>query len=198
MKSLRRYFITGLVVLIPVAVTIWILWKLSFLLEGILGRIFLKYLPQFYTPGLGVVSLLLIILFVGALASNFLGKRLLGFSEGLLAKIPLFNKIYLSVKGISDAILKKKRGPFNGVALVKLSHGMQTLAFITSPAREEIQKENSEKLVSLFIPTVPNISTGFYCLMPEKNLKRLDLSVEEALKLMLSLGLSGQKEKTEK
>jgi len=195
MKSLRRYFVTGLVVLIPVAVTIWILWKLSFLLEGILGRIFLKYLPQFYTPGLGVVSLLLIILFVGALASNFLGKRLLGFSEGLLAKIPLFNKIYFSVKGISDAILKKKKGPFNGVALVKLSHGMQTLAFITSSAREEIQKENTEKLVSLFIPTVPNISTGFYCLMPEKNLKRLDLSVEEALKLMLSLGLSGQKEK---
>ncbi len=198
MKSLRRYFVTGLVVLIPVAVTIWILWKLSFLLEGILGRIFLKYLPQFYTPGLGVVSLLLIILFVGALASNFLGKRLLGFSEGLLAKIPLFNKIYLSVKGISDAILKKKKGPFNGVALVELSHGMQTLAFITSSAREEIQKENSEKLVSLFIPTVPNISTGFYCLMPEKNLKRLDLSVEEALKLVLSLGLSGQKEKTER
>ena len=198
MKSLRRYFVTGLVVLIPVAVTIWVLWKLSFLLEGILGRIFLKYLPQFYTPGLGVVSLLLIILFVGALASNFLGKRLLGFSEGVLAKIPLFNKIYLSVKGISDAILKKRKGPFNGVALVKLSHGMQTLAFITSPAREEIQKENSEKLVGLFIPTVPNISTGFYCLMPEKSLKRLDLSVEEALKLMLSLGLSGQKEETKK
>ena len=195
MKSLKRYFLTGLVVLIPVAVTIWVLWKLSFLLEGILGRIFLKYLPQFYTPGLGVVSLLLIILFVGALASNFLGKRLLGFSEGVLAKIPLFNKIYLSVKGISDAILKKRKGPFNGVALVKLSHGMQTLAFITSPAREEIQKENSEKLVGLFIPTVPNISTGFYCLMPEKNLKRLDLSVEEALKLMLSLGLKGETKK---
>ncbi len=198
MKSLRRYFVTGLVVLIPVALTIWILWKLSFLLEGILGRIFLKYLPQFYTPGLGFVSLLLIILLVGALASNFLGRRLLGFSEGLLAKIPLFNKIYLSVKGISDAILKKKKGPFNGVALVEVSHGIQTLAFITSPAREEIQKENTEKLMSLFIPTVPNISTGFYCVMPEKDLKRLDLSVEEALKLMLSLGLSGQKEKNEK
>jgi len=198
MKSLRRYFVTGLVVLIPVALTIWILWKLSFLLEGILGRIFLKYLPQFYTQGLGFVSLLLIILLVGALASNFLGRRLLGFSEGLLAKIPLFNKIYLSVKGISDAILKKKKGPFNGVALVEVFHGIQTLAFITSPAREEIQKENTEKLMSLFIPTVPNISTGFYCVMPEKDLKRLDLSVEEALKLMLSLGLSGQKEKNEK
>ena len=198
MKSLRRYFVTGLIVLVPIAVTIWIFWKLSFLLEGILGGFFRRYLPQFYTPGLGVVSLLLIILLVGALTSNLLGRKLLAFSQGLLAKIPLFNKIYLSVKGISDAILKKKRGPFNGVALVKFPGGIQTIAFITSPAPKEIQKENSEKLVGLFIPTVPNISTGFYCLMPEKDLKRLDLSVEEALKLAVSLGLSKQKEKTEK
>jgi len=195
MKSLKRYFITGLVVLVPIAVTIWIFWKLSFLLEGIFGGFFQRYLPQFYTPGLGFVSLLLIILLVGALTSNLLGKKLLAFSEGLLAKIPLFNKIYLSVKGISDAILKKKKGPFNGVALVKFPGGTQTIAFITSPARKEIQKENTEELVGLFIPTVPNVSTGFYCLMPEKNLKRLDLSVKEALKLLLSLGLSEQKEK---
>ncbi len=193
MKSLRRYFITGLVVLIPIVVTIWILWKLSFFLEGILGGLFRRHLPEFYSPGLGVISLLLIIILAGALANNFLGKRLLRFSEGLLAKIPLFNKIYLSIKGISDAILKKGRGPFSGVTLVEFHQGIQTLAFITSPAQKEIQKESSNKLVSLFIPTVPNLTTGFYCLMPEKNLKRLDLSVEEALKLMLSLGLTGQK-----
>ena len=195
MKSLQRYFITGLVVLVPLVVAIWILWKLSFFLEGILGGLFQKYLPEFYSPGLGVISLLLIILLVGALANNFLGKRLLRLSEALLAKIPLFNKIYLSIKGISDAVLKKKKGIFSGVTLVEFPQGIQTLAFITSPAREEIQKESTVKLISLFIPTVPNLTTGFYCLMPEKNLKRLDLTVEEALKLMLSLGLTGQNEK---
>jgi len=197
MKRLRRYFITGLIVLIPLVVTIWVLWKLSVFLEGILGGLFRRYLPQLYSPGLGVISLLLIIILVGALANNFLGKRLLRLSEGLLAKIPLFNKIYLSIKGISDAILKKKRGLFSGVALIEFQ-GIQTLALITSPAQKEIQKESSNKLVSLFIPTVPNLTTGFYCLAPEKNLKRLDLSVEEALKLMLSLGLTGEKEETKK
>ena len=197
MKRLRRYFITGLIVLIPLVVTIWVLWKLSVFLEGILGGLFRRYLPQLYSPGLGVISLLLIIILVGALANNFLGKRLLRLSEGLLAKIPLFNKIYLSIKGISDAILKKKRGLFSGVALIEFQ-GIQTLALITSPAQKEIQKESSNKLVSLFIPTVPNFTTGFYCLAPEKNLKRLDLSVEEALKLMLSLGLTGEKEETKK
>ena len=197
MRRLRRYFITGLIVLIPLVVTIWVLWKLSVFLEGILGGLFRRYLPQLYSPGLGVISLLLIIILVGALANNFLGKRLLRLSEGLLAKIPLFNKIYLSIKGISDAILKKKRGLFSGVALIEFQ-GIQTLALITSPAQKEIQKESSNKLVSLFIPTVPNLTTGFYCLAPEKNLKRLDLSVEEALKLMLSLGLTGEKEETKK
>ena len=162
-----------------------------------MGGLFRRYLPQLYSPGLGVISLLLIIILVGALANNFLGKRLLRLSEGLLAKIPLFNKIYLSIKGISDAILKKKRGLFSGVALIEFQ-GIQTLALITSPAQKEIQKESSNKLVSLFIPTVPNLTTGFYCLAPEKNLKRLDLSVEEALKLMLSLGLTGEKEETKK
>jgi len=84
--------------------------------------------------------------------------------------------------------LKKKA--FNGVALIEFSPGLQTLAFITSPAQKEIQKESNEKLVSLFVPTVPNITTGFYFLIPEKDLKKLDLSVEDALKLILSLGLT--------
>ncbi|HCG77292.1 MAG: hypothetical protein COZ37_00870 [bacterium (Candidatus Ratteibacteria) CG_4_10_14_3_um_filter_41_18] len=188
MKNLERHFITGLIILIPIIVTIWILWKVSIFLEGILGNLFRNYLPNFYAPGLGVFSLILIIILVGAVANNLLGKRLLKFGEGLLARIPFFNKIYLSIKGVSDAVLKKKA--FNGVALIEFSPGLQTLAFITSPAQKEIQKESNEKLVSLFVPTVPNITTGFYFLIPEKDLKKLDLSVEDALKLILSLGLT--------
>jgi len=186
MKNLKNYFISGLIFIIPISLSIWILFKTIKFLDGILGNFLKKFFPNIYTPGIGFFSLILIILFTGFLAHNFLGKKLLRRVELLFEKLPGLNRIYNFIKSIIQNILSKKDKMFKGVVKIKFFDGSYTIGFIT----EKSKLVHDENFLSVFIPTVPNISTGFYVLVPESNVEKLDISVEEGLRIVISMGLA--------
>ena len=186
MKNLKNYFISGLIFIIPISLSIWILFKTIKFLDGILGNFLKKFFPNIYTPGIGFFSLILIILFIGFLAHNFLGKKLLRRVELLFEKLPGLNRIYNFIKGIIQNILNKKDKMFKGVVKIKFFDESYTIGFITEKSKLVQDKD----FLSVFVPTVPNISTGFYVLVPESSVEKLDISVEEGLKIVISMGLA--------
>ncbi|MFH2069080.1 MAG: DUF502 domain-containing protein [Candidatus Omnitrophota bacterium] len=194
MDKLRRVFLTGLLALVPISVSVWIIFSLTRWLESILGPIFKNFLKESYVPGIGIISLLLIILLIGYLTGNFVGNRFMKYLSGLLEKLPLFNKIYLTIKGISDSVFSAHHQKFfEAVVMVPFPHpGCQSIAFITAAP-----KELGPDQVGVFVPTVPNISTGFYLIYPKKDVKFLDMPVQEGIKLVLSIGISSRGKKND-
>lgn len=189
MNTLKRFFVTGLLVLLPVSLSIWILIRLGLFLENILAPLFKNVLEETYRPGLGVVSLVLIILLVGFLASNFLGRKILERFHRGFEKLPLFNRVYLMIKGISDSVLGENKSFFYGVALVPFpNEDTLTIGFITA-----VSLESEERYIGVFVPTTPNITTGFYLMFPREKVKTLDITVEEGLKQVLSFGITGRR-----
>lgn len=185
---------TGLLVLVPISVSVWILFSLTQWLESILGPLFKNVLKESYVPGLGIISLLLILLLVGYAAGNLIGNRFMRYLSGLLEKLPVFNKIYLTVKGISDSVFSAQHQKFfEAVVMVPFPHpGCQAIAFVTA-----VPKELGPDQVGVFVPTVPNISTGFYLIYPKKDVKVLDMPVPEGIKLVLSIGISSRGKKND-
>lgn len=186
MKNLKKYFISGLIFTIPISLSIWILFKAVIFLDGIFGNFLKKFFPNIYTPGIGFFSLILIILFIGFLTHNFLGRKLLGRIENIFEKLPVLSKIYNFIKSIIQNVLSKKDSVFKGVVKIKFFDGSYTIGFIT----EKTKLVKDEKFLSVFVPTVPNISTGFFVLVPEEMAEKLDISVEEGLKIVISMGLA--------
>ena len=194
MDKLRRVFLTGLLALVPISVSVWVLFSLIRWLENILGPLFKSFLKESYIPGMGILSLLLIILLVGYVASNFAGKRLVKYFSDLLEKLPLFNKLYLTVKEISDAVFSAQHQKFfKAVVMVPFPYpDCQTIAFVTAAP-----KELGPDQVGVFVPTPPTATNGFYLIYPKKDVKFLDMSVSEVLKLVISIGISSRGKKND-
>ncbi|MCX8082460.1 MAG: DUF502 domain-containing protein [bacterium] len=187
MKSLKKHFISGIVFIIPISLSLWILFKIISFLENVLGPLFKKFFPNIYTPGVGFFSLILLILLIGFLADNFLGKKILVFFERVFETMPVLNRIYLFIKSISNNLIQGKSTIFKEVIKISFPNGSYTIGFIMGKSREQ-------GMVNVFVPTVPNISTGFYLIIPETNIEKLDMSVEEALKTVISMGLFSSEE----
>ena len=189
MGTLKRVFLTGLLVLVPIAISIWVLFRLTLFLESILGTLFKSALKESYVPGIGIVSLFLLIFIVGFVTSNIVGRRFLRWFNHLMEKVPLFNKIYHTIKGISDSLFGEgRRQFFEAVVMVPFpKDGTRTIGFVTG-----VPKEAGEGQVGVFIPTVPNITTGFYLIFPREDVRFLDMSVEEGIKLVISAGISAR------
>jgi len=186
MKTLKKHFLSGLIFIIPVSLSLWILFRIIVFLENILGSFIKNFLPDFYIPGLGFFSLILLILLIGFLADNFFGKKMLAGLEKLFEKVPVINRIYTFIKSISQSLLPgRKTTPFKEAVKIEFFSGTYTIGFITGG----FKLTGSEKFVNVFVPTVPNISTGFYLLVPENKIEKLDLPVEDALKLAISAGM---------
>jgi len=184
MKNLKKYFISGVLFLVPSFISIWVLFKIFIFMDGIIGNLVKKYLPDFYIKGLGFISLILLILILGFLAHNFFGKKFLHSIERIFETLPFLNKIYTFVNGIIQTLLKKEKRVFREVIKIELFSNTFTIGFVTGE-----QNINGEKYVSVFVPTVPNISTGFYVVLPEKKVEKLDISVEDAFKIVVSMGI---------
>ncbi|HOL22891.1 MAG TPA: DUF502 domain-containing protein [bacterium] len=182
MKSLKKHFISGLVFIIPISLSLWILFKIINFLENVLGPLFKKFFPNIYTPGVGFLSLILLILIIGFLTDNFLGRKFLKFLEKLFETMPVLNRIYVFIKSISNNLIYGKSTIFKEVVKISFPDGSYTIGFITGKAREQ-------GMVNVFVPTVPNISTGFYLVVPEDKIEKLAMSVEDALKTVISIGL---------
>lgn len=187
LQNLQRIFLTGLFIMAPVAISVWVLAILVRFMENLLGPLLRNLLDETYIPGIGFVSLILLILLLGFVASNILGRRFLKNLQQFLEKVPLFNKIYLTVRGISDEILGgEQQRAFKSVVLIPFpSPGIRTVGFITAAPAEA-----GPGMVGVFVPTVPNITTGFYLIYPESEVQPTTLTIEEGIRLVISAGLS--------
>lgn len=185
---LKRYFITGLLVVIPLWGTYLILKALFLTLEGVVGGLLRAHFP-YYVPGVGVVVLILIVFFAGVLATNFLGRKLLELWEWCLRRVPVIRNVYNLVKSIVETISLQGREQFNRVVLVEYPRkGCYSIAFVTGITRGEVQDLTHEKVVNVYVPTTPNPTSGYLLLMPESEIIPLGMSVEDGMKMVISGG----------
>ena len=193
--KLKHYFLTGLLVVVPIAMTILVIrW-----LVGLMDSLLISVLPaafrpeQLYgisLPGIGLVATLLLILLIGVLAANIFGRSLVNFSEHLLDRIPVVKGVYKMFKQIADTVLNRERGAFRKVVLIEYPRkGIWAVAFVTGISQGEVQLVTDKSLVNIFVPTTPNPTSGFYILVPEDEIIELSMTVEEAFKLIISGGM---------
>ncbi len=189
MGRVRAYFVTGLVIIIPLGVTLFFLSLLFGWLDGVLQPVLTPLLPRYY-PGLGVLVGLGVIVATGALASNLLGRRLIEMGQHVLMRTPLVRSIYATSRQVVDVFFDESTNPFEKVVLLEYPRrGLYTLGFVTSDARGEIQRKTRRKMVNVFVPTTPNPTSGFLIMVPPNHVIRLDMSVDEGIKLVMSGGM---------
>jgi uncharacterized membrane protein len=195
--SLKRYFLTGLLVITPIWGTILILKTLFVTVDSILGTALADLvLPDYYFPGLGIMALVLLILFAGVLATNFIGKRMVARWEEFLDGVPIVRGIYATLKSMMDILSFKQREKYDKVVMIQFPKDRNyCLAFVTGETREEMQCLAPEPLVHVFVPTSPNPTSGYFLLVPEAEVLSVDMSVEEAMKLIVSGGFYSPQEK---
>lgn len=181
--QLKKSFFTGLLVVIPISATIYILIFLIGVLNNLLPFHFLPY-------GTGVILTIILITLIGFMTTNLIGKRLIDTGEKFISSIPLVKNVYAAVKQISDAMLSSKGKNFRRVVLIEYPRkGIYTLAFVTGVSRGEVQDKTKGNVINLFVPTTPNPTSGFYLMVPEADVINLDMSVEDAFKLLISGGM---------
>lgn len=187
--SLKRYFITGLLVIIPIWGTYLVLKTLLSVMEGVLGQILERY-AVFYVPGLGIIVLMLLILFTGVLATNILGRKIVKFWDNLLHRVPLVRGIYSMLKAVVDTLSLQSKGQFNKVVMIEYPRkGVYSLAFVTGVTRGEVQQATSDNLINIYVPTTPNPTSGYFLLVPESDVIPLSMTVDEGMKMVISGGL---------
>ncbi len=186
---IRNYLIAGVLVLLPVGVTVFILVSLFRFLDNLLGPLFALILGV-RVPGLGLLAGVLVILGTGALASNVLGRRLVHLFDRVMMRVPFARTIYAATKQLSDSILQHNRTALKEAVLVEWPRaGLYSVGFVTGRTRGETQAKTREQVVNVFIVTTPNPTTGFLCLVPESQVVPLDMTVEDAIKLVVSAGI---------
>ena len=193
-QLIKRYFITGLLIWVPLAITAWVL----VLIVGTMDQS-LRLLPEaihprsvlgFDIPGVGAILTLLIIVLTGLLAANFIGQRLVVWWEMLLARIPVVNSIYNSVKQVSDTLFSSSGNAFRQALLIEYPRrGAWTIAFLTGKPGGEVLRHLDGEYVSVYVPTTPNPTSGFFLILPRAEVIELEMSVDTALKYVISMGV---------
>lgn len=196
LAAFRTYFISGLLVWLPIWVTLLVI---SFLVD-ILSRSLLllpqQYQPDYllgvHVPGIGVIITLVVIFLTGVLAANFVGRRLLAFGDAIMGRIPIVRSVYTGVKQVTQTLFTPGGQSFRKVLMVEYPcPGVWSVAFQTGEVNREIEGSlnSNETLVSYFIPTTPNPTSGFLMMAPKSKVVELDISVDQALKYVISLGV---------
>jgi uncharacterized membrane protein len=190
----KRYLITGLLVLVPLAITIWVLKTLIGVMDQSLLLLPPSWRPEalfgFGIPGVGALLTLLIVLVTGMVATNFFGKRIILFWEGLLARVPVVKSIYYSVKQVSDTLFSDSGQAFRKALLVQYPRqGCWTIAFQTGHPGGDVVNHLKDDYVSVYVPTTPNPTSGFFLMMHKDEVIELDMSVDDALKYIISMGV---------
>lgn len=192
--SLKKYLLAGLVVWLPLLITIGVIRFIIDLLDKTMALIPEAYQPEhmlgFHIPGLGVILSLILLVSTGVFATNFFGQRLVIWGELILSRIPLVRSIYNAVKQVMNAVLSTNSEAFRKVLLIEYPRqGVWSVGFQTGSVNAEINDKVKDEMVSLFIPTTPNPTSGFLLMFPKKDTIELDMSIDEALKFIISLGV---------
>jgi len=193
-NPIRRYFITGLLVWVPIVITVWVLS----VLVGTMDQTLLLMPPALrtenwlgvYVPGMGALLTLLVIFLTGLFAANIIGQRLVRYWERAMARIPVVNSIYNGVKQVSDTLFSPTGQAFRKVLLVQWpSPGTWTIAFQTGKPGGDVANHLQGDYVSIYVPTTPNPTGGYFVMMARSSVVELDMSVDEALKYVISMGV---------
>lgn len=196
-NEIRKTFFAGLLVLAPMALTIYVLYLLFGLLDGILAKTIIQYvadktqIPIFQRPipGLGIVFLVSLIFIVGAIAKNYMGRKIFEISDYIVTKIPIMNRIYVAIRQISEAIFSEKREMFKKAVLFEYPRkGIYSIGFFTQDTKGPVQHVLADDVVSVFVPTTPNPTSGYLLFVPKEQVIELKMSVEDAMKLIISAG----------
>lgn len=201
-KGSRKYLLVGLIVSLPFVVTIKFLIFIVDYFDGILAisnERFLYILPAFlhpdrllhvHVPGLGLILTILFLFLVGVLSRNFFGRYLIDIGDRTLARVPLAGAVYKIVKELTNTYSKRDKTKFSRVVLIEYPRrGIYAMAFVTGGSAPKFEKLTEEKSLNVFLPTTPNPTSGFYLIIPEKETMELDVSVEQAFKLIVSAGM---------
>ncbi len=199
---LRNYFLTGLIIAAPLAITIYLSWWLVSFIDDWGRQIVLPFVPAFYNPeqyvpytipGIGIFFSVIFLTLLGFLTANIVGRSLINYGEHLLGRMPLVRNLYSGLKQIFETVLSERSHTFQQVALAEYPRkGLWAIVFVSVPAKGEVQARlggDERQMVSVFLPTTPNPTSGFLLFVPENDLVLLDMSVEEAAKLVISAGL---------
>ena len=194
MASLRKWLFTGLLVIVPGAITLAVLnWIVGLLDQTLLilpGAWHPDKLLGLHIPGFGVVLTLLILLVVGATASNFAGRKLLQWGDALVSRIPVVRSIYSSVKQVSDTVFSESGNAFRTTVLVQWPReGVWTVAFVTGAPSGEVAAYLRDEFVSVYVPTTPNPTGGYFVMVRKSDCVELDMSVDAALRYIISMGV---------
>lgn len=196
-SRLRTYFLTGLIIAGPVAITLYIAWALVTWIDGwvkpFIPRAYLPetYLP-FVIPGFGLVIMVAVLILIGFLTANLVGRTIVDLSERMLARMPFVSGLYKSVKQIFETVFSQSGSSFRTVGLIQFpSPGMWSIVFLSTPANGEISQRlpPAGEYLSVFLPCTPNPTTGFYFYVPRRDIIELTMSVEDGAKLVMSAGL---------
>jgi uncharacterized membrane protein len=191
--TLRRYLVAGLLVWVPLGVTLLIVAFLVDLMDQTLLLLPVSVQPEqvlgFRIPGLGLVLTAIVVLVTGMVVTNLFGKQLFTVGERLLARIPLVRSIYASVKQVTESLFSSGKS-FRKVVLVEYPRrGIWSLAFQTGSGADEISRKTGQEIVNIFIPTTPNPTSGFFLMVPRADVIELDMTVDQGLKMLLSVGV---------
>jgi uncharacterized membrane protein len=193
MDKLRRYFLSGIALILPILITLYILIGLFRFCDGLLGRYINYYFKHnfgYTIPGLGLLLFLIIILVTGFIATNFLGKRLLHLLERWFIKLPFVAKIYPHVKQFTDYVFGQEKPSFKKVVLVEYPRkGVYSLGFVTNEGMREVENRTKEEIVTVLIPIAPNPFSGFFVFFKKEEVIYLDMKIDEAIKLIVSGGV---------
>jgi uncharacterized membrane protein len=193
MNLLRRYLVAGLLVWLPLGATYFVIRLLVEWMDQSLLLLPDRFRPEsllgLHIPGLGVLLSLMILLLTGLVAANLFGRKLVSLWEQLLSRIPLVRSIYSAVKQLVETVFTDNSNAFRKVVLVEFPRrGLWTLAFLTNDEQGPVQQATGERVISVYIPTTPNPTGGYFVLVPQVDVREINLSVDDGLKLLLSMG----------
>jgi uncharacterized membrane protein len=188
MKYLQRRFLAGVLILTPLVVTGWIFWKIFSSIDKLVSPLQERY-PIIDWPGVGFVVVVLFILMIGIFAGNFIGRRIIGQGERVVYNLPMIRRVYTAVKQISEVFLTDRTTVFREVVLIRYPHRDSfALAFVTREGTDFFNDLTNQKMLNVFVPTTPNPTSGFLLLIPEQDVIRVPIEVEEGLKMVISGG----------
>lgn len=194
MKRLRRYLVAGVLVWAPLAVTFILLRFAVNIMDKTLAIIPQQYRPDellgFHIPGLGVILTFVVLFITGMLAANFVGRFVVGGWESLMDRIPVVRSVYSAAKNFAEIVFSDSNESFKKVLLIEYPRkGLYSLAFQTSSDLGEVQSRTGEDVVCCFVPTTPNPTSGIVIMVPRRDITVLDMDIDEALKMIISLGV---------
>lgn len=201
--NLKNIFLTGLAVIVPVGLTLYILVFLIGMMDGLLAFIPRQYHPTalfgFHIPGLGILFTVLLIFGCGLMTKSIIGRKIVLYGEGLLNRIPVVRSIHMAFKKIVDSMVFYRNRSFKKVVLVEFPRkGAFCVAFVTGEPAVEVREKSGRRCVSVYVPTTPNPTSGYFIMFPEEEVIPLDMSVEDAFTLIISAGIVNPPERLQK